>query len=55
MLEQKSTKLIVMDDETYCTVDPESINGVKFYSCANKKMYKTSTNSNLKKNSPRSI
>lgn len=37
MLKQSTTKMIVMDDETYCPIDPESINGVKYYSCANKK------------------
>jgi len=32
------SKILVIDDETYCVVDPESINGVKFYSyrCKNK-------------------
>lgn len=36
LLKQTPPKLIVMDDETYCTVDPESINGIKFYSCKDK-------------------
>src|SRR5690348_10048253 len=36
MLSSDSSKIIVMDDETYCPVDPESINGVKYYTCRNK-------------------
>ena len=31
-LKSKLEKIVVMDDETYCTMDPENINGVKFYS-----------------------
>lgn len=37
MLTSTPKKIIVMDDETYCPVDPESVNGVKFYSCRSKK------------------
>lgn len=37
LLKQKPSTLIVMDDETYCTVDPESTHGIKFYSCRDKK------------------
>lgn len=36
-------------------MDPESVNGVKCYSCTSKKMYKISTNSNPTKKFPKSV
>lgn len=37
LLRPDPSKILVLDDETYIVVDPESVNGVKYYSCRDKK------------------